>query len=508
MVVPEPGHFLAPGARITSRVGNTSVFVDVAEIATALDYQRPTRPVNFPRPDETFDQNEIAGYLYEHRRNARIPHWPGRFTTAYRFINQVICFNLYPRGREGAPQRSVGNLMYAFMGEDTVSDWALYIFGQMCDFRDAPTTLRMPFPCLVTKILRTRNVPGKRFYSNDDLLPGDLDSSFIHRSYPFDFCPIVNEFIELYISKQLKWRCGHMMMEGEGKAEAVVVGDGGMEVNLAFDEDEDICGTNVLDELLHLLFANVPITIFIGVTQRSPRSPPAEVQAQAPERFPQLFSARSAVAIFVVPLQQTLQLLFCQRFETSLEPKEHMQHEVELESVLGQNRPWRVRTKMYIQGSRSRSGSSYVIRGNLALSIWAVLLSSHCVGAQVEHYWKVAPRSWEDEASATYILVGNMVAITLLGLLGLLIFYAYRRIRMHANPQEVAGPGPVVVGRVAARRLDQHAIELFPMLSFSGDGTVGFGTVRYAMTSLCTEKEYEFSPPAIISFTMIASPNG
>ncbi|KAG5521610.1 hypothetical protein RHGRI_033990 [Rhododendron griersonianum] len=182
MVVPEPGHFLAPGARITSRVGNTSVFVDVAEIATALDYQRPTRPVNFPRPDETFDQNEIAGYLYEHRRNARIPHWPGRFTTAYRFINQVICFNLYPRGREGAPQRSVGNLMYAFMGEDTVSDWALYIFGQMCDFRDAPTTLRMPFPCLVTKILRTRNVPGKRFYSNDDLLPGDLDSSFIHRT--------------------------------------------------------------------------------------------------------------------------------------------------------------------------------------------------------------------------------------------------------------------------------------------------------------------------------------
>ncbi|KAG5527553.1 hypothetical protein RHGRI_022154 [Rhododendron griersonianum] len=182
MVVPEPGHFLAPGARITSRIGNTPVFVDVAEIATALDYQRPTGPVNFPRPDETFDQNEIAGYLYEHRRNARIPHWPGRFTTAYRFINQVICFNLYPRGREGAPQRSVGNLMYAFMGEDTVSDWALYIFGQMCDFRDAPNTLRMPFPCLVTKILRTRNVPGKRFYSNDDLLPGDLDSSFIHRS--------------------------------------------------------------------------------------------------------------------------------------------------------------------------------------------------------------------------------------------------------------------------------------------------------------------------------------
>ncbi|KAI8569397.1 hypothetical protein RHMOL_Rhmol02G0275800 [Rhododendron molle] len=33
-------------------------------------------------------------------------------------------------------------------------------------------------------------------------------------------------------------------------------------------------------------------------------------------------------------------------------------------------------------------------------------------------------------------------------------------------------------------------------------------TVRYAVTSLCKGKEYEFSPPAIMSFTMIASPNG
>ncbi|KAG5565951.1 hypothetical protein RHGRI_001766 [Rhododendron griersonianum] len=72
--------------------------------------------------------------------------------------------------------------MFGFMEEDTVCDWALYILLQMCDFRDAPTTLRMPFPCLITTILRSRNVPGRRFYSNDDLLPGDLDSSFIQRS--------------------------------------------------------------------------------------------------------------------------------------------------------------------------------------------------------------------------------------------------------------------------------------------------------------------------------------
>lgn len=72
--------------------------------------------------------------------------------------------------------------MFAFMAEEMICDWALYAFGQMCDFRDAPTTLRMPYPCLVTKILRSRNIPGKRYYSNDDFLPGDIDSSIIRRS--------------------------------------------------------------------------------------------------------------------------------------------------------------------------------------------------------------------------------------------------------------------------------------------------------------------------------------
>jgi len=182
MVVPEPGHFLTPGARITSKIGATPVFIDVAEIAAALEYTRPTRAINYPRPDETFNQDEVAKYLYANRKNARIPHWPGRFKPEYRFLNQVICYNLYPRGREGAPQKSVGNLMFAFMEEDTVSDWAVFIFGQMCDFRDAPTTLRMPYPCLITQILRKRNVPGRRFYSNDEFVIGDIDSSIIQRS--------------------------------------------------------------------------------------------------------------------------------------------------------------------------------------------------------------------------------------------------------------------------------------------------------------------------------------
>ncbi|KAG5531860.1 hypothetical protein RHGRI_026462 [Rhododendron griersonianum] len=129
MVVPEPGHFLAPGARITSRIGNTPVFIDVAEIATALDYQRPTRPVNFPRPDETFDQNEIAGYLYEHRKNARIPHWPGRFTTTYRFINQGDLDSSFIQ-RSMAQLRGIeGSLLSPPPASASTKTWLEKIFG-------------------------------------------------------------------------------------------------------------------------------------------------------------------------------------------------------------------------------------------------------------------------------------------------------------------------------------------------------------------------------------------
>lgn len=121
---------------------------------------------------------------------------------------------------------------------------------------------------------------------------------------------------------------------------------------------------------------------------------------------------RHLESLLLRPQQMTSSFPLGTRFETSLEPKEHMQQEVELESDLDQNRPWRVRTERYtskVQGQEVVHLSS--LEQSLALTIWAVLLSSHCVGAQVEHYWEVVPRSWEDEASATYILVGNMVAI-------------------------------------------------------------------------------------------------
>jgi hypothetical protein len=182
MILPEPGTFLNPGARIVSKIGNIPVFINAEEIARAWEYVRPSGPTNFPAPELEPDDEAVNEFLYDDRRNARDPHWPGRFTSDNRFLNQVICYNLYPRGKEGAPQKYVGYLMFVFMNEDTVCDWAQFAFGHMCDFRDAPVTLRMPFPCLITKILRSKHVLPRKYDSNDPMSPKDMDSSILKRS--------------------------------------------------------------------------------------------------------------------------------------------------------------------------------------------------------------------------------------------------------------------------------------------------------------------------------------
>jgi hypothetical protein len=40
----------------------------------------------------------------------------------------------------------------------------------------------MPFPCLISKILREKGVPGRQYYSNDPLNPKDMSSSILTRS--------------------------------------------------------------------------------------------------------------------------------------------------------------------------------------------------------------------------------------------------------------------------------------------------------------------------------------
>lgn len=54
MIVPEPGTFLVLESRITSKIGNTPVFINAAEIAHAWDYVRPTGPTSYPRADSTW----------------------------------------------------------------------------------------------------------------------------------------------------------------------------------------------------------------------------------------------------------------------------------------------------------------------------------------------------------------------------------------------------------------------------------------------------------------------
>jgi hypothetical protein len=94
----------------------------------------------------------------------------------------VVCYNIYPRGTENKPQEKVGNIMWAFTDEETICDWALFIFGEMVDFRDLSKNVRMPFPCLVTSILRRDGIAGTRFSANDRLDPGTMDSTILTRS--------------------------------------------------------------------------------------------------------------------------------------------------------------------------------------------------------------------------------------------------------------------------------------------------------------------------------------
>lgn len=183
MVLPEAGTFLEPNARVVSRVAGVEVYLDATEIARTWGYERPIGPFTYPVSEDEFDQHEVVGCLYDKRSDAHDPHKPGKFKELYRFINQVVCFNLYPQGREAEPTIKVGNLLVTFMDNATVCDWALFAFGLICDFRGANQNLRLPFPCLITKSIRERySIPRRMQTKNDKRSPGDFDHSFVGRS--------------------------------------------------------------------------------------------------------------------------------------------------------------------------------------------------------------------------------------------------------------------------------------------------------------------------------------
>ncbi|KAG5563896.1 hypothetical protein RHGRI_000177 [Rhododendron griersonianum] len=146
------GTDLHPKAYITSRIGKVHVRVTPDIIAASLLYTRPTRPTNYPALNSEFDKEEL------------------------------VCYNLDPRATEGKPSETTGNFMFAFLAEDTVCDWAQYIFTKIIEFRDAPTQTRMPFPCLISAIGRATGELGQKWFKNDELKPDAIDVSLIRKS--------------------------------------------------------------------------------------------------------------------------------------------------------------------------------------------------------------------------------------------------------------------------------------------------------------------------------------
>ncbi|KAG5536407.1 hypothetical protein RHGRI_023993 [Rhododendron griersonianum] len=106
---------LAKG-KISSKVNNKKIVVDAKIIAQYLKYGRPEGDlVNYPRA-EPIDSNEILNDLYTTIPNVGVPpHRPGKFKDVYRVLNQVVHYNLYPRGAENKPSRRSAEILYTFM---------------------------------------------------------------------------------------------------------------------------------------------------------------------------------------------------------------------------------------------------------------------------------------------------------------------------------------------------------------------------------------------------------
>lgn len=182
IVLPEIGTDFHPGAVISSRVGRVELTVTPDVIAGALHYERPRAATNYPALNETFDKEAVLQTLYTRRGHAQIPHRVGKLKLPYRFALQLMCHNLDPREHEGRPSERIGNMMYAFLNEGTVCDWAQFIFIKMIEFRDAPTNTRLLFPCLISTIARASGQLASKYWKNDDLLPGAISLTTLRMS--------------------------------------------------------------------------------------------------------------------------------------------------------------------------------------------------------------------------------------------------------------------------------------------------------------------------------------
>ncbi|KAF7152003.1 hypothetical protein RHSIM_Rhsim01G0146700 [Rhododendron simsii] len=126
---------------------------------------------------------EINQALYINLADARDPHRPGKFKEEYKLINHVVHFNLNPGGAENHPSLKDAKLLYAFMLLGTVIDWLASIFKQLIEFKaNVSLSIRMSYPCLITKICRRYRVTGQKYLDKAKLEPAVINNSILTKS--------------------------------------------------------------------------------------------------------------------------------------------------------------------------------------------------------------------------------------------------------------------------------------------------------------------------------------
>ncbi|KAF7151554.1 hypothetical protein RHSIM_Rhsim02G0210000 [Rhododendron simsii] len=178
------GEALAKG-QVKSKVNKKTIVVDANGIAKYLDYQRPDGDVvNYPRA-EPIDSDAVHHDIYTAIPNQGVPpHKPGKFTDLYRVLNQVLHYNLYPRGAENKPSKRSAEIMFAFKNESEYrADWARFIFDQIVDFKgDTLGNARCPFPCMITQFLRDKGVDKGPYEKLEPPSPGIITKAVLTRS--------------------------------------------------------------------------------------------------------------------------------------------------------------------------------------------------------------------------------------------------------------------------------------------------------------------------------------
>ncbi|KAF7148667.1 hypothetical protein RHSIM_Rhsim03G0113600 [Rhododendron simsii] len=170
---------------VKSKVHNRRIVVDTGIIAKYLRYERPPGDLlNYPR-SEPLDTDMIIHDLYSVVPKVGVPpHVPGKFKDIYRVLNQIVHYNLYPRGAENKPSKRSAEILYAFMNENEYkADWVNFIFEQIVDFKgDTFGTARCPYPCMITAFLRDKGISKGPYEKLDPPSPGTITKAVLVKS--------------------------------------------------------------------------------------------------------------------------------------------------------------------------------------------------------------------------------------------------------------------------------------------------------------------------------------